>query len=67
MQYAIDRLHVRELFAGHHPDNTSSRRLLEKLGFTQIGTHLFPRTGLQHPWMRWSAESGSTGVASREQ
>lgn len=57
MRYATERLHVSELYAGHHPDNESSRRLLEKLGFTQIGTHFFPRTGLQHPWMKWTALS----------
>ncbi|HEX2834186.1 MAG TPA: GNAT family N-acetyltransferase [Thermoanaerobaculia bacterium] len=55
MRYATERLHVRELYAGHHPGNESSRRLLEKLGFAQIGTHFFARTGLQHPWMKWSA------------
>ena len=40
------------LFAGHHPENDASRRLLRTLGFTQIGTHFFAPTGLQHPWYR---------------
>lgn len=53
MRFATERLHVTELFAGHHPDNAASRKLLERLGFVQIGTHFFARTALDHPWMRW--------------
>ena len=48
--YAFDELHAIALYAGHHPENDSSRRLLTKLGFTCLGTHYFARTGLQHPW-----------------
>jgi RimJ/RimL family protein N-acetyltransferase len=50
--YAFDALDVAALFAGHHPENDSSRALLARLGFAQIGTHHFARTGLQHPWYR---------------
>jgi len=46
----------RTLFAGHHPENDASRTLLTRLGFTQIGTHFFARTNLQHPWYRRSAD-----------
>jgi ribosomal-protein-alanine N-acetyltransferase len=55
MQFAEETLGIRELYAGHHPQNSASRRLLEKLGFAQIGEHLFARTGLQHPWLQWKA------------
>lgn len=50
--YARDALGARTLWAGHHPENDSSRALLTRLGFTQAGTHFFARTGLQHPWWR---------------
>lgn len=50
--YAFDELHASALYAGHHPENDASRALLERLGFTQIGTHYFARTALQHAWCR---------------
>jgi len=50
--YAFDVLDVVALFAGHHPENDASRALLTRLGFTQLGTHHFARTGLEHPWYR---------------
>jgi [ribosomal protein S5]-alanine N-acetyltransferase len=50
--YAFDVLDVTALFAGHHPQNDASRALLARLGFAEIGTHWFARTGLQHPWHR---------------
>ncbi|HEX8169037.1 MAG TPA: GNAT family N-acetyltransferase [Thermoanaerobaculia bacterium] len=62
VDYAFDALHVKALVAGHHPHNDSSRRLLTKLGFTEIGTHHFARTGLEHPWweLRKAAHSSRT-------
>ena len=50
--YAFEVIGASALFAGHHPQNESSRGLLTRLGFTQIGTHFFARTGLDHPWYR---------------
>lgn len=52
MAYAWSELDAAALFAGHHPENEASRGLLTKLGFVQLGTHWFARTGLQHPWYR---------------
>jgi ribosomal-protein-alanine N-acetyltransferase len=52
MAYAFDALDAAALFAGRHPDNLPSATLLDRLGFTQIGTHFFARTGLDHPWYR---------------
>jgi ribosomal-protein-alanine N-acetyltransferase len=52
VEYAFGPLGFEALFAGHHPENDTSRRLLTRLGFTQIGTHFFARTALQHPWYR---------------
>ena len=48
--YAFETLQASALFAGCHPENAPSSALLTRLGFTQIGTHYFARTGLQHPW-----------------
>jgi [ribosomal protein S5]-alanine N-acetyltransferase len=56
--YAFDALDAAALFAGHHPENAASRALLARLGFTEIGTHFFARTGLQHPWHRLERHIG---------
>ena len=37
------------LFAGHHPENRTSGRLLERLGFRRTHEELYPPTGLMHP------------------
>lgn len=50
IDYAFGNLGLTALYAGHHPENDASGRLLAKLGFTCIGTHYFARTGLDHPW-----------------
>ncbi|HEX2062245.1 MAG TPA: GNAT family N-acetyltransferase [Thermoanaerobaculia bacterium] len=50
--YAFDLVGADAIYAGHHPHNEASRALLTRLGFEQIGAHLFPRTGLDHPWYR---------------
>ena len=49
IRYAFDALKVKSLFAGHNPNNTASRALLNKLGFEYIGDEFYPPTGLQHP------------------
>jgi RimJ/RimL family protein N-acetyltransferase len=49
LAHAFGTLRVTALFAGHHPDNNESRRLLARLGFRSIGTELYPPTGLLHP------------------
>jgi [ribosomal protein S5]-alanine N-acetyltransferase len=45
----VDR-RVERLYAGHHPRNAASERVLAKLGFQRLGTRLYPPTGLDHPW-----------------
>jgi RimJ/RimL family protein N-acetyltransferase len=49
VNYAFDTLSARALFAGHHPANAASRRVLTKLGFRYIGEKLYPPTGEMHP------------------
>jgi [ribosomal protein S5]-alanine N-acetyltransferase len=47
--HAFGPLRALGLFAGHHPENLDSKRVLEKLGFRFTHTELYPGTGLQHP------------------
>lgn len=47
--FAFDTLGAAQLFAGHHPENTRSKRVLESLGFAYSHHQLYPPTGLQHP------------------
>jgi [ribosomal protein S5]-alanine N-acetyltransferase len=64
IDFAFGELHAVALFAGHHPENDRSRRLLTKLGFTCIGTHYFARTALDHPWYTLTSagtRAGSSG------
>ena len=48
IRYAFEQLGVASLFAGHHPDNDASRRLLLRLGFRFTRRELYPPTGLEH-------------------
>lgn len=47
--FAFEKLGAGALFAGHHPANAASRRVLAKLGFRFTRQELYPPTGLQHP------------------
>src|SRR5215469_7486580 len=47
--YAFDVLQAKALFAGHHPENESSRQLLTRLGFTYTHDELYEPTGQMHP------------------
>jgi [ribosomal protein S5]-alanine N-acetyltransferase len=47
--HAFTVLGANALFAGHHPKNQASRKLLEKLGFAFTHEEFYPPTGLQHP------------------
>jgi RimJ/RimL family protein N-acetyltransferase len=49
VEHAFSNLGAQALFAGHHPENAASRRLLSKLGFRYTHDELYPPTGLQHP------------------
>ncbi len=49
MDYAFRELAVDGLFAGHNPENTASRHLLQKLGFRYTHDEFYAPTGLQHP------------------
>jgi [ribosomal protein S5]-alanine N-acetyltransferase len=47
--FAFDNRGAAALFAGHHPANATSRRVLQKLGFHYTHEELYPPTGLMHP------------------
>lgn len=48
IRYGFETLGAKGLFAGHHPGNAASRRLIEKLGFQFTHKELYAPTGLQH-------------------
>jgi [ribosomal protein S5]-alanine N-acetyltransferase len=47
--FAFNTLDLKALFAGHHPENTASERLLRKLGFRFTHQEIYPPTGLLEP------------------
>ncbi len=47
--FAFGTLGAHALFAGHHPANAASRKVLEKLGFGFAYEEFYPPTGLMHP------------------
>lgn len=49
IRYAFSVLRAEKLFAGHNPENTASRHVLEKLGFRYTGDEYYGPTGLYHP------------------
>ena len=55
--FAFENLGARALFAGHHPANGASRRLLATLGFPYTHDELYPPTGLNHPSYLLTAEA----------
>ena len=55
--FAFERLGAASLFAGHHPDNAASRRVLLKLGFRYTHDEFYPPTGLYHPSYQLMAAS----------
>jgi ribosomal-protein-alanine N-acetyltransferase len=48
IQYAEESLGLEGLFAGHHPENLASRRVLQKLRFRFTHEELYPPTGKMH-------------------
>jgi RimJ/RimL family protein N-acetyltransferase len=49
IQYAFEHLQAECIFAGHHPENRVTPRLLERLGFRFLEEKYYPPTGLMHP------------------
>ena len=49
IEYGFDRLGAAALFAGHHPMNRESARVLLKVGFVYTGTEFYPPSGMIEP------------------
>lgn len=49
IDYSFNYLKADKLYAGHHPENEASKKLLTKLGFKFIGNNFYEPTGLFHP------------------
>jgi len=49
LEYAWEKLQLSKVYAGHHPDNRASERILKKLGFEFIENVFYKPTGLMHP------------------
>lgn len=49
INYSFLTLKAKKLFAGHHPNNAASRKILSQLGFSYIGDEYYEPTGLFHP------------------
>lgn len=49
VSYAFGTLGLKGLFAGHHPDNAASAKVLGKLGFRYTHDEIYPPTGDIHP------------------
>lgn len=47
--FAFETLGAKGLFAGHHPANVASRKVIEKLGFHFTHNEFYAPTGLEHP------------------
>lgn len=49
LAYAFGPIGASAIYTGHHPDNASSKRVLEQLGFRYTHHELYPPTGLEEP------------------
>lgn len=49
IDYSFTVVKADKLYAGHHPGNEASEKLLIKLGFQYIGKDFYEPTGLYHP------------------
>jgi [ribosomal protein S5]-alanine N-acetyltransferase len=47
--YGFEQFGATAIFAGHHPDNLASRKLLLKLGFQYAGEEVYPASGVLEP------------------
>lgn len=49
VEYGFARFDATAIFAGHHPENVASRKLLLKLGFQYVGEEIYPVSGMLEP------------------
>jgi [ribosomal protein S5]-alanine N-acetyltransferase len=65
LEYAWQKLQLVKVYAGHHPDNRASEKILKKLGFEFIEDVFYPPTGLMHPSYMCMAPAARLGTGSR--
>ena len=53
ISHAINTLKNDLLYAGHHPENIKSQKLLYKLRFKQVDNVYYEPTGLMHPFYKY--------------
>ena len=49
IEYGFANLEIEAIFAGHYPENVSSRKVLLSLGFEYAGEQVYPPTGMLEP------------------
>lgn len=57
IQLGFTRFGATAIFAGHHPENLASRKLLLKLGFEFAGEEVYPASGMLEPTYLLSRET----------
>jgi RimJ/RimL family protein N-acetyltransferase len=62
LDYASRRLRLPKVYAGHHPDNRASQRILQKLGFRFLENVFYEPTGLMHPAYVRNLASSDKGI-----
>lgn len=68
--YAFTRMEAETLFAGHHPANRASQRILEKLGFERSGEEFYEPSGVIEPTYllhrsRWSQDNHQSSASAQ--
>jgi ribosomal-protein-alanine N-acetyltransferase len=59
LNYGWTKLLLSKVYAGHHPHNHASQRILAKLGFNFLENVFYEPTGLMHPsYVRKRSEPG---------
>jgi [ribosomal protein S5]-alanine N-acetyltransferase len=49
LEYAFSTLGIETIFAGHHPSNDASRRVLGKIGFVYVVDEFYAPSGVMEP------------------
>jgi [ribosomal protein S5]-alanine N-acetyltransferase len=49
IRFGFESFGAKAIFAGHHPENVASRKLLLKLGFQYAGDEIYPASGMLEP------------------
>jgi RimJ/RimL family protein N-acetyltransferase len=62
--YGFEKVAARSLFAGHHPNNDDSRRILLRLGFRYTHNEFYPATASLHPSYLLTREDYERGIHS---